>query len=85
MVSDDRELLRVAAKVCTARQLEAMVLRVQGYGYKRLSLETGTAESFTAAHRLYESLGFARCGAFGDYQHDPHSVFMTLALDRQLA
>lgn len=41
MVSDDRELLRVAAKVCTARQLEAMVLRVQGYGYKRLSLVMG--------------------------------------------
>jgi DNA-binding CsgD family transcriptional regulator len=41
VVSDDRELLRVAAKVCTDRQLEAMALRVQGYGYKRLSLVMG--------------------------------------------
>jgi DNA-binding CsgD family transcriptional regulator len=41
VVGDDRELLRVAAKVCTDRQLEAMALRVQGYGYKRLSLVMG--------------------------------------------
>jgi len=41
VVGYDRELLRLAAEVCTARQLEAMVLRVQGYGYKRLSLVMG--------------------------------------------
>jgi len=40
-VIDDRELLAVAARVCTDRQLEALVLRVQGYGYKRLSLVMG--------------------------------------------
>jgi putative acetyltransferase len=49
-------------------------------GYKRLSLETGTAESFAAAHRLYESAGFLKCGPFGDYKLDPHSVFMMLDL-----
>jgi putative acetyltransferase len=49
-------------------------------GYRRLSLETGTAESFAAAHRLYESVGFVRCGPFGDYRLDPYSVFMTLEL-----
>lgn len=49
-------------------------------GYSRLSLETGTAGSFTAAHRLYESVGFLHCGPFGDYKADPHSVFMTLEL-----
>ncbi len=49
-------------------------------GYKRLSLETGTAAAFAPAHRLYESAGFAFCGPFGDYAEDPHSVFMTLAL-----
>jgi len=41
VVSTDRELLEVAARVCTDRQLEAMALRVQGYGYKRLSLVMG--------------------------------------------
>lgn len=49
-------------------------------GYKRLSLETGTAEAFGPAHGLYQSVGFEHCGPFGDYQPDPHSVFMTLEL-----
>ncbi len=54
-------------------------------GYKRLSLETGTAESFAAAHRLYESAGFQHCGPFGDYELDPYSVFLTLDLTRHAA
>lgn len=49
-------------------------------GYERLSLETGTAEAFQPAHRLYESAGFAYCGPFGDYAEDPNSIFMTLHL-----
>jgi len=55
----------------------------QRRGYERLSLETGTADSFSAAHRLYESVGFVACGPFGDYQPDPHSVFITLKLPGQ--
>lgn len=49
-------------------------------GYKRLSLETGSAPTFHAAHQLYQSVGFQYCGPFGDYRPDPHSVFMTLEL-----
>ena len=49
-------------------------------GYERLSLETGSAPAFHAAHRLYQSVGFQNCGPFGDYRLDPHSVFMTLEL-----
>jgi len=48
--------------------------------YLRLSLETGAGEAFAPAQRLYESFGFTRCGPFGDYVLDPHSVFMTLQL-----
>ena len=48
--------------------------------YERLSLETGAAEAFAPARRLYESIGFRRCGPFGDYALDPNSVFMTLRL-----
>ena len=50
-------------------------------GYTRLSLETGAHEDFRPAQRLYESFGFASCGPFGEYAPDPHSVFMTLALE----
>jgi putative acetyltransferase len=48
--------------------------------YERLSLETGSSDAFAPAQRLYESFGFTRCGPFGDYVLDPHSVFMTLRL-----
>jgi len=49
-------------------------------GYERLSLETGSMDAFTPAHRLYESFGFTYCGPFGEYVLDPNSVFMTLRL-----
>ena len=49
-------------------------------GYERLSLETGSVAAFAPAHRLYESVGFVRCGPFGSYRDDVNSVFMTLAL-----
>jgi putative acetyltransferase len=48
--------------------------------YQRLSLETGSSDAFLPAQRLYESAGFVRCGPFGTYAEDPHSVFMTLQL-----
>jgi putative acetyltransferase len=48
--------------------------------YALLSLETGTASEFKAAHALYESVGFIACGPFGDYTADPHSLFMELHL-----
>ena len=48
--------------------------------YDRVSLETGSVESFQPAHRLYQSVGFTYCAAFADYVEDPHSVFMTKLL-----
>lgn len=49
-------------------------------GYARLSLETGSAEAFEPAQRLYAGFGFAYCGPFADYVEDPYSVFMTKEL-----
>lgn len=60
--------------------LQHLLEEARRRGYARLSLETGTAAPFEAAHRLYESFGFTRCGPFGDYVLDPHSVFMTLVI-----
>jgi len=48
--------------------------------YQLLSLETGSAEAFVPAQKLYESFGFGYCGPFGDYKEDPNSVFMQLRL-----
>jgi len=60
--------------------LAHIVAVARARGYRRLSLETGSSEAFAPAQRLYESFGFTRCGPFGDYVADPHSVFMTLRL-----
>ena len=49
-------------------------------GFKRLSLETGTAAAFAPAYRLYASAEFVECGPFAGYTLDPHSVFMTKVL-----
>lgn len=48
--------------------------------YRRLSLETGTAQAFAPAHGLYTRLGFQPCAPFGSYIQDRHSVFMTKTL-----
>jgi len=60
--------------------LAHIVSEAKSRSYQRLSLETGTADAFKPAQRLYESFGFTYCGPFGDYALDPHSVFMTLKL-----
>lgn len=49
-------------------------------GYARVSLETGTADEFTAAIALYERSGFTPTGPFGDYAASDHNRFLTLAL-----
>ena len=51
-------------------------------GYRRVSLETGTAEAFAPARALYSGFGFTVCPAFGPYRSDDsHSMCMTLGLD----
>ena len=49
-------------------------------GYRRLSLETGSADAFAPARTLYARHGFTACGPFADYVEDPYSVFMSKAL-----
>ena len=43
-------------------------------GVDRFALETGNLQH--EAIRLYARAGYAACEPFGDYQPDPHSVFM---------
>ena len=49
-------------------------------GYRRVSLETGTPDDFTAARLLYARCGFEPCGPFGDYAASPYNTFMTRSL-----
>jgi putative acetyltransferase len=60
--------------------LEHIVAEAKLKGFTRLSLETGTAEFFRPARRLYQKFGFRYWQPFGDYQHSPHNTFMTRLL-----
>ena len=53
---------------------------MRAMGMTRLSLETGSTEPFSAAVRLYEREGFARCGPFGDYADTSFTRFFTRAI-----
>ncbi|MFW6691435.1 GNAT family N-acetyltransferase [Streptomyces sp. MAR4 CNX-425] len=64
-----------------ASRLLAHILTETGrLGFTRLSLETGAADFFLPARKLYEKFGFDYCGPFADYRPDPNSVFMTRTL-----
>ncbi|WP_432000786.1 GNAT family N-acetyltransferase [Streptomyces sioyaensis] len=63
-----------------SRLLEHIITEAKGMGFTRLSLETGSAEFFLPARKLYEKFGFVRCEPFANYQPDSNSTFMTKAL-----
>jgi putative acetyltransferase len=60
--------------------LEHLIAEARRMGFDRLSLETGTAEFFLPARKLYEKFGFTYCEPFADYRPSPHNLFMTLVL-----
>jgi len=60
--------------------LNTIVQSARDRGYELLSLETGSDPAFHPAQRLYTSVGFEFCGPFGEYEEDPHSVFMQMRL-----
>lgn len=57
--------------------LKHIITETKRMGFTRLSLETGTAEPFAAARKLYERFGFEYTDPFADYTVDPHSAYMT--------
>lgn len=60
--------------------LSHIITEARRRGYLRLSLESGTEESFAPAHKLYASHGFVACAPFAGYREDPNSIFMTRTL-----
>ncbi|MBP0460631.1 GNAT family N-acetyltransferase [Streptomyces montanisoli] len=60
--------------------LEHILTEAKRMGLARISLETGSAEFFRPARKLYQKFGFDYCEPFGDYRPDPNSVFMTRPL-----
>ena len=67
-------------KGVAAGLMQHMLDEAERRSYRRLSLETGSAEAFAPAHALYARFGFVFCKPFADYVEDPYSVFMTREL-----
>ena len=63
-----------------SRLLAVLLDEARRRGYARVSLETGATAEFAAARSLYARSGFVSTGPFAEYEDDPHSAFMTLAL-----
>ncbi|PAJ73386.1 GNAT family N-acetyltransferase [Pseudoalteromonas sp. NBT06-2] len=59
------------------KMLEHIIKQAIIRSYKKLSLETGTMNSFIPAQKLYQEFDFDVCEPFGDYQDDPYSMFMS--------
>jgi putative acetyltransferase len=60
--------------------LAHIVTEAARMGFARLSLETGSAEYFRPARKLYAKFGFVPCEPFAGYRPDPSSTFMTRTL-----
>lgn len=62
------------------RLLDHLIEEAKKMGLKRLSLGTGNSANYLPALKLYRSRGFEETSAFGDYEADVHSTFMTRAI-----
>lgn len=63
-----------------SRLLDHILIEARRTGFTKLSLETGSAEFFRPARKLYEKFGFDYCEPFADYRPGPHNIFMTRTL-----
>ncbi|SDE55774.1 putative acetyltransferase [Paenibacillus sp. UNCCL117] len=75
-----RTSARHLRKGVASKLLAHIMEEAKRQGYRRLSLETGSMESFKAARTLYEQFGFEYCRPFAKYTDDPNSGFMTKSL-----
>lgn len=76
---------RLRGRGVAAGLLSHLLADARARGVVRISLETGSMAYFEPARSLYAGAGFVPCPPFGSYAADPHSVFMTLALQAPAA
>lgn len=63
--------------------LAHIVCVAKGRRLRSLFLETGSPDAFIPARTLYTQFGFIACEPFGQYTHDPYSVFMRYELNEK--
>lgn len=78
-----RTVSSLRGKGVASHLLSHLVREAKCRRYNRLYLETGTADYFLPARKLYTKFGFRECGPFEGYSEDPHSVFMMLQLNEE--
>lgn len=66
-------------KGIASRVLDHLEMLARESGINTLRLETGISQPEALA--LYERRGYTRCAPFGDYTHDPLSLFYEKRLD----
>ncbi len=67
-----------------ARLLARIIKDAKERRYEKLSLETGSMETFEPARQLYRQFGFVACGPFNGYEEDPNSCYMSLNVQKKL-
>ena len=60
--------------------LTHLISEARRRGYRRLYLETGSADFFRPARGLYRRFGFRPCAPFAGYRPDPNSVHLVKEL-----
>jgi len=86
LTTDHAELKSMRTSKCylrkgVAAKLLTHILKIaESRHYSKVSLETGTANAFVPAQKLYKSFAFETCEPFSNYAKDPYSVYFTKSL-----
>lgn len=75
-----RTVAEYRGKGVASEVLRKIMDEAKGRGYSRVSLETGSNESYAPARNLYLKFGFKECPPFGEYTEDLNSTFMSKEL-----
>ena len=60
--------------------LKHLIFEAKKLNIKRISVETGTADFFTPARKLFNKCGFKLCKPFAHYKEDPDSCYMSMRI-----
>ena len=58
--------------------LKHLLIKAKNLNLRKLSIETGSGESFKPARELFQKIGFKKCPPFAHYKEDPNSCYMNL-------
>lgn len=73
-------LVEARGKGAAGALLTALLDQARCLNAREVLLETGSAQEFAPARRLYQRAGFVDCPPFEDYVNDPLSAFMKKSL-----